>query len=635
MLASFRKLSNNFFTKILLLLVVASFALWGVSDMVGQNQKYEVAKVGNLSISADDYYLQLQKLRANMGEFFSPELLKKLNLMELSLQELIAKKLYALEAESMNLEISEDLLKKNIAKDEAFHNENKVFDAAIFQRRLQQMRLSENKLIEEIKIMAAQELLQKTVITEANFPEKYYEILFEAEFQRRKIISLQITDEQVRDISPADEGEIKGYYETNIARYNAPEYRDFDYILIDKQAIENSINITEEELKQAYLERQKNLMTPEKRSIWQLLYDDKAKAEHAYAMLRAGAKMAEVAKQVPPVNKDNLSLGMLAKHQFDFNAPDVFEIKQYDFTSPIKTDFGWHIFQVRKIKKSFIPAFVELRELLQTELRQSRKHKKLQELLENLEDNLAADLPLAQIATEQGLELQQAGQVDINGKLIDNTVKFAPEQFQPLLEAGFKLDKGKTSEIIKLNNDNYVLLALKEIIAARTRVLDEVRGLVTSDLQQAKYKSAKLVLAERISAALVEQKPTSFAQIENILTQNGIEDFNLSIIMRDGTVDNNTSDFAISSELLQQLFKAKQPLTDLYYSENMSKLECAIYLEAIKADKEKDAKSYQELKQRVQKHYSQEIIGQYLNSLQSGYPVIVDAKMIEAVRAKF
>ncbi len=62
MLASFRKLSNNFFTKIMLLMIVASFMLWGVSDMVGQPNRADVAKVGDLTISADDYFTQFLQL---------------------------------------------------------------------------------------------------------------------------------------------------------------------------------------------------------------------------------------------------------------------------------------------------------------------------------------------------------------------------------------------------------------------------------------------------------------------------------------------------------------------------------------------------------------------------------------------
>ena len=671
MLSSFRKLSNNFFTKILLLLIVASFMLWGVSDMVGQPKRADVAQVGDLSISANEYYMQLQKLRANMGEFFSPELVKKLGLLDLSLQELIAKKLYSLEADFLHVNISDDMIKQIIKQDSAFQNENGAFDGAIFERRLKQMRISEKSLTKEMKAVAAEELLQKTIATQANFPEKYYDMLFEVEFEQRKMILFNITDAEIADISAPTEDEVKGYYDANITRYNAPEYRDFEYIMLDKAAINENIEISEEQLRQEYLKRQKQLMTPEKREIWQLLYDDKDKAEQAYGLLRSGKKMEAVARKIIPVNKDNIALGVLAKHQFNFNAPDVFVMANGGFTSPVKTDFGWHVFQVRSIKSAFVPAFEDLREQLKDDLSQAQKNKTLQELMEKMEDGLAADMPLLQLAVNLKLKLQQSGKIDASGKRSDNTQEFAVDAFQPLLSAAFALKKSEISEIIALKNGDYVLLGLKEITEPRPRVLQEVHGLVTADLQKEKRSQARTLLGEKISSELRQfiaevsssqessvSKTPNIEQMLDILRKNNVKKPTIITISRDGVLASNeeasnkkasnkkdlikqgetspkTSAPEISEKLREELFAAQNAMQPLDYVMQGEQMLGGVYVMAIKPDKKEDFTKYAELKLRIQKQYEQEIMVQYLNALQRKYPIIRDVKVIESVNQQF
>jgi peptidyl-prolyl cis-trans isomerase D len=636
MLASFRKLSDSFITKAILLLIVASFAFWGIGDMVNGGKRIDLVKIGDETISADEYFNELQKLKANLGEFFSSDIVLKLNLFELTLQELIAKKLFAIEAKSLNIAISDKLVKQIISQDEAFQNESGLFDAAIFNRKLKQMRINESQLVETMREIAAEEILKKSVVAPANFSKKYYELLFNAEYQKRKLLYFTINNAQIKNISPPTEDELKGYYEANMVKYNAPEYRRFEYILLDKNAVNANIKISEDELRTHYMKKQKQFMTPEKRHIWHLLYDEKESAEQAYSMLRNNTDFEAVAQRIPPVNNGNMELGFLAKHQFTINAPDVFNLAKSDFTSPIKTDFGWHIFQVRKIKPAFVPAFEDLREQLKSDLLQDSRAKQLQRMLEKVEDDISAGLTLEVIAKNSNLTLHQSELLDDAGRKSDNTQDFDLAIYKPMLKFAFANDINKMSQLITLGNGSSVVVNVKEISESRPRILEEVRGLIMRDLEAQKRKEAQTLLADNI-AAQIRNNAKNTSEIKNILEENNL-DFALISVSRDGVVQQNdtkTKAQQLDKAIIEGLFSRKKPLDVLDYVTQGDKLIGGVFIEAIQPDKSEYLNKYDDFKLRLEKNYQNEILAQYLIALQQKYPIIKDVEMIESINKRF
>jgi peptidyl-prolyl cis-trans isomerase D len=634
MLIHFRKLADNFFTKLLLLMIVASFVLWGVGDIVGGSRKVDVVQVGDTSISANEYYGQLQRIKNNLGEFFSPEIVKQLNLMELSLFELIAKKLYAQEAASMHVNAGDELIKQLITKETDFHNENGLFDPAIFTRRLQQMGISESQFVTSLKAMTAEEIMQKTLTPHMIYPEDAIKLFFIIEQQKRKMLAYTLSDAQLTTEISISAEELRTYYETHKETYNAPEYRAIEYVVLDKNAVERAIVVSEDALRASYLQRQKELMIPEKRDIWQLLYSNKADSERAYGLLREKKKPEEVVVALPPVNAEEIQLGVMAKHQLTLNADEIFALEKNNFTSPVKSDFGWHIFIVRDIQPAFTPAYADLKEQLKAELIKQEKNKTLRNLLEQLEDSVAAATPIAEIASTLSLELRTTPPIDTLGKGIDNTPVFDATQEARLLEVIFSLPEKQLSEVEQLKNGNYFVASLKEVIPARARALEEVSGLVMADAQKEKRAQALQQLSKKITQEIQQSSFTSQAEIRALLTKYGITEMEELLVARDGSIDNK-KDAPVSAEMTDALFNATTPFDPLAFVQEKTGLRGGIYLEEITPDITHDKAAYNELATRIQKHSEQEILEQYVIALQKRYPVVRDMQAIESVNKQF
>ncbi len=178
MLATFRRASHSFFVKLLMLLLVASFGLWGVHDITSIKTAAPVATVGSEEITEADYMRELTRLRTNLGEYFTPEIVAKLHLFDLSLGDLISDRLVSQEAAFMHVVIGEELLKEALAADPQFKNDKGEFDRAMFAQRLRQLRMSEKQYLDYMAGTLKQSLMEQTITPPKIFDETLSKTLF-------------------------------------------------------------------------------------------------------------------------------------------------------------------------------------------------------------------------------------------------------------------------------------------------------------------------------------------------------------------------------------------------------------------------------------------------------------------------
>ena len=136
MLNIIRNLVKSIFGKLLLLVMVASFAVWGMGDLLSSGDSGLVAKVVNQKITINDFYNQFQR---KLNEF-NQSLDKKLTEEEahnqqityLVLNEMVYGKLVQEFAEKNSIYISDDLIKKTIISIPQFQDEDGKFNKILF-----------------------------------------------------------------------------------------------------------------------------------------------------------------------------------------------------------------------------------------------------------------------------------------------------------------------------------------------------------------------------------------------------------------------------------------------------------------------------------------------------------------------
>ena len=125
MLNALRKQAGSWVVKALLMLLVVSFAIWGIGDVFfGGSQNPAVAKVGESEISANElaeaFNQSLRNLQQSVGTQINREQAIQLGLMQQALQDLIARRLVDLRASDMGLTVTDATLRQMITSNPVF-----------------------------------------------------------------------------------------------------------------------------------------------------------------------------------------------------------------------------------------------------------------------------------------------------------------------------------------------------------------------------------------------------------------------------------------------------------------------------------------------------------------------------------
>src|SRR5690606_30060148 len=129
MLDSLRKASGTWVAKLLLILLVLSFAVWGISGQIMTGAGGDtVVQVGDTRVSTVDYRLaydrQLSMLSQQFGQRLTREQAQAFGVDNQVLQQLVAGALLDEQANRLGLGVSRDRLAQLTAEDPAFQGAN-------------------------------------------------------------------------------------------------------------------------------------------------------------------------------------------------------------------------------------------------------------------------------------------------------------------------------------------------------------------------------------------------------------------------------------------------------------------------------------------------------------------------------
>ncbi len=160
--------------KILLLLLVASFALWGVGDIFRGGNDPTIATVGNIKIKSSEF---LSEYRNSINRFQSAtkqevneELLKAIGMPNNVLSEIINKTYLDFYSKTLNLAVNKEYILKSIADNPNFKDQLGSFNKDLFNYFLQIEGMTEEEYINKLKTAIIREQLLKTFLHVSKTP---------------------------------------------------------------------------------------------------------------------------------------------------------------------------------------------------------------------------------------------------------------------------------------------------------------------------------------------------------------------------------------------------------------------------------------------------------------------------------
>jgi peptidyl-prolyl cis-trans isomerase D len=508
MLDILRRGAQGWVAKFLLIMLVASFGVWGISGSILNAGGTAVITVGDTEVSPNEFRLaydrQVSAVGRQIGQRLTTEQARAFGVENQVYSQLIAGALLDEQAREMNLGLSDERLATLIADDTAFHDFNGRFDRNNFRRVLSSVGMSEEDYLKSRGQVAVRTQIVEAVSDGFAAPDALVRALAQYDAETRDVNYLLLTKSTIDPVAAPGDSELSAWFEENKARYAAPEYRKITYVKLQNQDIADPAAIAAETVRADYEARKDRYTTPETRTIDQLVFADRAAADAAAAELAGGKSFDQLITDQGRTAND-VRIGSFAKTTVpDQSLADaIFAVTDAGGTTPVVDgQFGPVILRVSDITPESSKSFEEMEPEIREQLALAEAAQVLLDVHDAYEDGRASGMTLAEAAAQQKLTPVTIDAIDRSGQTPEgNVVRDIPES-QALLRDAFDTEIGVETPPINIGAEGFVWFEVNDITNARDRTLDEVRDRVVADWTAMKTSEALGAKAEELKQRL-------------------------------------------------------------------------------------------------------------------------------------
>lgn len=533
MLENIRESSQGMAAKIILGLVILTFALAGIGSYTNSTDT-SVADVNGEKITQQDfnkaYQAQRNRMQQQFGEMFenlAADQTYMANFRNGIVDNLINERLVDQNSANLSIKVSDERIKETIRTMPEFQIDG-VFDNNRYLALINQAGFYQSSDFRDyLRLeMSRRQLTQALVVSEFALP---YQSSMAAKLQNQKrdIRFASIDLEQFKSSVEVTEDEIKSFYQENQARFMNQEKVKVNYIALNVADIAKDIIVSDDDVKAYYEENINNFRQEEQRKISHILIeinDDEAKAkaeaESLLAKINAGEDFAELAKKHSAdtfSGENGGDLDWLERGSMD----EIFDEKAFALANVgavsdvVKTEYGFHIIKLTDLKaqetKPLSDVFDELKVTVSNQKAQEEFFVLQQEMArvsfefpDSLDD--AAEAVKAKVMTSEWLS---------------RTGNSAPFENPKAIDAAFSdlvLTENLNSDVIEVSDSMAIVIRLNEHQMAKVKSLEEVTETIKSSLiaQKAKAEAQSTVdtlLVELQSGADITEKLTQYGAV--------------------------------------------------------------------------------------------------------------------------
>jgi foldase protein PrsA len=168
---------------------------------------------------------------------------------------------------------------------------------------------------------------------------------------------------------------------------------------LTQKVTEDAKKVSDEDVQQYYEKNKKRFAQPERRDLLVVLTKTKAKAEQAKRALESGQPWKKVVKQYSIDEASKAQGGKLpavskGQNEKAFDEA-IFGARKGEIKGPVKTQFGWYVFEVQKITPASQQSLAESKETIRNLLRSQGQQKALDAFIKDFRENYKDDTECA------------------------------------------------------------------------------------------------------------------------------------------------------------------------------------------------------------------------------------------------
>ncbi len=507
---------------IAMIFIIPSFVVTGIySYNRMSDSENDLATVGETSITLQDFDTAkrqyLENFRRQMGQNFKANMLDTAEARASILASLISDRAVALEIATEYMNVGEADAINLVKQAPAFQRDGK-FSTEAYQQFLNSMGKSDEQFVLELRRDLTRQMLMAAVsqstIASNTVAQRIHDLLTE----ERTIRTFEIKPDAFLKNVKVTDADAQGFYDTNKSQFAVPESVDIEYVVLSPENYKN-IQPSEEDIKTFYEQNLQRFSVPEERRASHILIavnaeksdaDAKKEADELYKQLQADpSKFAQLAKAHsadPGSARQGGDLGFFQKGmmvpEFD-NA--VFSGKKGDLIAPVKTQFGYHIIQIKDVKPAQAKALADVRSEIVSLYQQQAAIRAFAEDAETFSNMVYEQSESLQPVAERfGLKIQTAKAItrEHQDAVINPNVVEALYSFDVL-------EDKRNSNAIEVASNTLLAARVTEHHRQSVKTFDEVKGDIIDHLKNQKaIEAAKAQGVDAIAKLSAKEKIT-------------------------------------------------------------------------------------------------------------------------------
>jgi peptidyl-prolyl cis-trans isomerase D len=526
MLRGIRKASANWLGRIVMGVVMsvlaASFAVWGINDIFRGFGRSTVAKIGGIEIPIEQfrqtYTDALQMLSRQSGHPITPDEAMARGVPRQVLSEMVAEAGLNERARQMRLGVADGEVSRRIVSNPAFQNQQGQFDRARFEDAMRNAGFNEKRFVAEQRNLTLRRQIIDSVSGNIPLPNAWLEALNQFQNQQRSIAYIALGPAQAGDIAAPTEEQLSKYFDTRKIMFRAPEFRKIATVVATPAELAKTAEVPDEDVKQIFDTYRNRYITPERRHIAQMPFPSMAEAQAASDRIKGGLTFAALAAE-RGLKEQDLDLGTVPKSTIidPAVADAAFSLKDGEVSAPVQGKFGVVIVTVSKIIPEESKTFADVAPQIRNEIALARVKKTVLDIHDKIEEARAGGASLEDAAQKLKLPVVTYDAIDRSGRGPDGKpIQNLPHAAE-VVNAAFASDVGVDNDPLDADG-GYIWYDVIGITPARERTLDEVKSQV-----EAQWRDDEIATRLKAKAADILDKLKNGDTLAAIASTNGVK----------------------------------------------------------------------------------------------------------------
>lgn len=414
--------------------------------------------------------------------------------------------------QKQGLRVSRALVGSELKAIPAFAGPTGQFDQQAYERLLAQRGLTDAQVQRDIARDTMAQFLTLPTVGAGQVPEQlalhYASLLLE---QRAGQVAL--LPAATSGPAPA-EAELQQWYRGNIARYTTPERRVIRYALVGPQQVQAQTNPSDAEIQQAYAADKAKYAPKELRDVSLVTVLDE-KAAQALATRVKGGTAIDAAARAAGLEARTVTGAeqrAIATQTSAAAAAAIFGAAQGAVIGPVRGSIGFIVARVDKVSRDPGKTLAQAREEIVATLRKQKATEAIGRIRDAVEDALADNSNINEVAADQKLAVQTTPALLASGADPDRPQAAPDQALTPIVAAAFAAEEGDTPTTVPVGEDgSFAVVALDRVVRPTPVPFAQARARVLADASADRARRAARQAANAVLAKVNAGTPLAAA----------------------------------------------------------------------------------------------------------------------------